>query len=237
MRTSRRVAAALGALALAVAFAAGNAVSASAHDTLQTSIPGVGETVTEPLETVTLTYSEDLLALGTETNGFAIQVVDLADQSQHADGCVTVSGQVASASVALGEPGDYEVRWQVVSSDGHPISGSYSFSSAAAARPETQTVMTAPACGDAWAGGVPVAAGTDAPDNAADATDTATEPATPESDAPSPSPDAATPDSTEPPASDELDVPLGAIVIGSLGILAVIAMVIVLTLRRHGSDG
>lgn len=128
------------------------ASSASAHDALESSAPAAGEVVTVDPGTVTLTYSDDLLTLGGDTSAFAIQVTD-ASGAFHENGCVVVDSLVASTNVALGDPGTYTATWQVVSSDGHPTSGSYTF--------EYQPVDTAnslpgmpaaPVCGDQWAG-------------------------------------------------------------------------------------
>jgi methionine-rich copper-binding protein CopC len=137
---------------VSAALAVAGASSASAHDALESSTPAAGEVVTVDPTVVALTYSDELLTLGGDTSAFAIQVTD-ASGGFHENGCVAVDGLVASTDIALGEAGTYTATWQVVSSDGHPTSGSYTF--------EYQPVDTAnalpgmpaaPACGDAWAG-------------------------------------------------------------------------------------
>jgi hypothetical protein len=40
---------------------------------------------------------------------------------------VFVADQVLTAQIDLSEAGDYDLRWKVVSSDGHPISGDSTF--------------------------------------------------------------------------------------------------------------
>jgi methionine-rich copper-binding protein CopC len=153
---TRRLLALTAALAATVvlggALVLAGASTASAHDELESSTPAAGEVVTVDPTVVSLTYSDDLLTLGDDTSAFAIQVTD-ASGAFHENGCVVVDGRVASAGVALGGPGTYTATWQVVSSDGHPTSGSYTF--------EYQPVDTAnslpgmpaaPVCGEQWAG-------------------------------------------------------------------------------------
>jgi methionine-rich copper-binding protein CopC len=152
----RRAALAAGAAVLVVGGALVAAGPASAHDRLVGSTPAADATVTAEPGTVALDFSEDLLALDDQASGFAIQVVNSSDGSFHQDGCVTVDGTTATSRIALGTAGTYQVTWRAVSSDSHPIDGTYSFTYA----PEgdtagTPAILTAPACGDAWAGSEP----------------------------------------------------------------------------------
>ncbi|WP_317232520.1 copper resistance CopC family protein [Clavibacter capsici] len=154
----RRAALAAGAAALAVGGALIPAGPASAHDRLVGSTPGADATVTAEPGTVALDFSEDLLALDDQASGFAIQVVNSTDGSFHQDGCVTVDGSTATSRVALGTAGTYQVTWRAVSSDSHPIDGTYSFTYAPAGDTVgTPAILEAPACGDAWAGSAPTA--------------------------------------------------------------------------------
>ena len=41
--------------------------------------------------------------------------------------CAALNGTLASAQTDLDQAGTYTVTWRVVSSDGHPIEGSYNF--------------------------------------------------------------------------------------------------------------
>ncbi|TDX74897.1 hypothetical protein EDF35_3872 [Rathayibacter sp. PhB151] len=106
-------------LALAVAPAA------AAHDSVLGSSPSPGAQVTEVTE-VSLSFNDTLLDLGGASNAFAIQVLG-PDGRYYSEGCVALDGSTVSVPAALGAPGEYEVRWQVVSSDGHPTSDSYTF--------------------------------------------------------------------------------------------------------------
>lgn len=109
---------------------AGMAAPAYAHNSLVGSTPTAGATVTEQPGVISITTNDDLLLLGGEATGTALQVSGPADADQplyYGDGCVTVSGPTASTTVQLGQPGEYTVVWQIVSTDGHPVSDEFTF--------------------------------------------------------------------------------------------------------------
>ncbi|WP_227497216.1 copper resistance CopC family protein [Planctomonas psychrotolerans] len=230
IRSRAALAATIGLLAALTA----PATSASAHDTLSSADPAAGTTVTEPLDTIALTFTEDLLVLGEEANGFAIQVLS-ADGNHLASGCVDVAGPVAETSVALPSDGEYAVRWQVVSSDGHPISGEYSFAYATGETLDVPALADPPVCGAAWAGSEPEPEMTTMTEAPAESPE-------PSASAPAAGEDAETGsganenaasggDQTDP-ASDDTDIPLGGIVIGTLAIIGAAALVILMARRR-----
>ncbi len=106
------------AIALAIALAIGPAGGAFAHDQLLASSPASGERLVAAPDEVTLTFADPVLALG------AIIVVTDASGTDWVDGDVTLDGATASVRLrpGMGDAG-YEIRWRVVSGDGHPISG------------------------------------------------------------------------------------------------------------------
>lgn len=110
-------------LVAASLFAASPAV---AHDGLIESTPAAGETLTELPDAFSVTMSEDMLDLDDEGSGFGLLVRD-ADGLYYGDGCISVDGPTMSADAVLGEPGEYTLIWQVVSSDGHPTSDEFTF--------------------------------------------------------------------------------------------------------------
>ena len=113
---------AVGMAVAAVAILA-TAVPASAHDSLVHSTPEADERLAAAPESITLTYSGDLLVLGESSQGAVVLVID-QDGRDWATGEVTVAGNTVTAAVDPGMPdAGYQVRWQVVSEDGHPISG------------------------------------------------------------------------------------------------------------------
>lgn len=102
----------------------GLAVAASspawAHDQLIRSNPADGATVTAPPE-VTLSYSAKILPTGARVQ------IDAPDGSHAAYGAPSVNGKDVAQKVEATAPGRYQVTWRVTSSDGHPISGRFSF--------------------------------------------------------------------------------------------------------------
>lgn len=115
------------AVTLAGILTVATATAANAHDGLVDSSPAADSTVTTEVTSIDLEFSEDFLDLGTATSAFAIQVSD-PDGKFYNTGCVALDGATISTNAALGASGDYEVAWQVVSSDGHPTSDSFGFS-------------------------------------------------------------------------------------------------------------
>jgi methionine-rich copper-binding protein CopC len=169
MRPIRQLLSALfGALfvAAAVLFAA---APASAHDAAESSSPAQGATVATPPEKVSVTFNKDPLALGSQ-----IQVKDAAG-TNWAEGAVEIVDNVASQKLRAGAPaGEFTVVWRVVSSDSHPIEGTFKFTATAGAAGSTagsSTSGTSTTGASTTAGQVPTA-GTPQP-----GTTTAPEPA------------------------------------------------------------
>lgn len=112
-----------------------SASPASAHDTLLESSPAADATVETLPENLTLTFSAELISGDGAT---AVVVTDAAGETV-SDGEPAVNGAVVTQPlVAEADAGAYDVVWKVVSSDGHPISGEFSFTV------ETSTVTEAP---------------------------------------------------------------------------------------------
>lgn len=98
--------------------------SASAHDALLASSPAADSTVeTLPAE-ITLTFSEKLI---TGEGATELLVTDAAG-TPVGDGPATVNGAIVTQPlVDEAAAGVYRVVWKIVSSDGHPTSGEFSF--------------------------------------------------------------------------------------------------------------
>lgn len=112
-------------VAAAVLFAA---APASAHDAAESSSPAQGATVAAPPEKVSVTFNRDPLALGSQ-----FQVKDAAG-TDWAEGAVEIVDNVASQKLRAGAPaGQFTVVWRVVSSDSHPIEGTFTFTATAGA--------------------------------------------------------------------------------------------------------
>jgi methionine-rich copper-binding protein CopC len=120
MSPVRRIAAGL---VLATVATFGIATPASAHDQLISSTPAADERLATPPESITMTFSGELLVLDASLTGAVVLVVDASGEDWVA-GDVTVDGRTVTAPLAPGMPvAGYQVRWQVVSEDGHPIAG------------------------------------------------------------------------------------------------------------------
>jgi methionine-rich copper-binding protein CopC len=97
--------------------------SASAHDEVIDQFPTPGSQVEAGLIDIRLDFSNELLDIG---NGAEI-VVTAPDGSFAPATCAALNGTLATAQTDLDQAGTYTVAWRVVSSDGHPIEGSYNF--------------------------------------------------------------------------------------------------------------
>jgi len=226
----------LAALTLVVAAAVfAPAAVASAHDGLETANPAADSSITTDPGTVTLGFSDQLLTIGSDTSGFALQVVD-DDGLHYESGCVAISGVQLTAPIALGGAGGYLVLWQVVSSDGHPTSGQYRFDYEPTSLDGAADGLTdAPVCGEAWAAepdGVP----TPTPTGEVSASPTATS-----TTAAGTADVSAAPDATSVPgdnAAAALPWPVVVlIVIAGLGVLAAIIVLAVRRMRGGGYGG
>jgi len=108
--------------------------AASAHDNLISTNPDAGSTVEKMPKDIAMTYDNIPIAMGSE-----IHVVD-ADGTNWATGEATVTNRVVKQAVQPGTPaGTYTVQWRVVSSDGHPIQGEFSFTTRTGAKPGAAT--------------------------------------------------------------------------------------------------
>jgi copper resistance protein C len=113
---------------------------AFAHTRLESSDPADGATLDTAPSTITLTFNESIPA------EFAQITVVGPDGTNHSTGSVTGADTAVSTTVpALGGAGRYEIGYRVVSDDGHPITGSLSFTLTAAAVPTTVAAPTGPA--------------------------------------------------------------------------------------------
>ena len=115
----------LGLLVFAAA-ALGLAGPAAAHDAAESSSPAQGAALAAPPAEVSVTFSQKPLGIGA-----SFSVKD-ASGAEWASGPVEVVDNVATQKLKAGGPaGEYTVAWRVVSSDSHPIEGTFSFTAAA----------------------------------------------------------------------------------------------------------
>lgn len=123
IHTTRRLAALAAGAALAAASVFVVAAPAAAHDELIGSSPAADATVDALPSDLELLFSADI---ATDEGASEIQVTDAAG-TDLADGAPTVEGNTLTQPLAGPASGAVTVLWKVVSSDGHPISGEFSF--------------------------------------------------------------------------------------------------------------
>jgi methionine-rich copper-binding protein CopC len=94
---------------------------AQAHDLLIDITPAASEVVTSSKFQATLTFNNDLLSVDGGQN--AVLETKLSGNEDWVSHNVLVDGPTLTAQVELTESGTYTLRWKVVSSDGHGITG------------------------------------------------------------------------------------------------------------------
>lgn len=197
-------------LALVAVFALPTA--ASAHDQLVSSDPAADAQLDTAPTVVTLEFSAAIM-----DTGLAMTVVD-ADGTDHLVDEPVADGTTVTATLDTLPAGGYQVRWRVVSSDGHPISGYVPFTVGDAEPLPTPTAGEGTTADDG--------------DTAASAD------AAPSEDAASESGAAVTTSSTDgSTASDDSGV-LRTVLIGAGGaVVAVGVLVLILVLNRRSHRG
>ncbi len=108
-------------LATTVLFLTLLSTPAQAHDLLVEITPADGEVVTSSSFQATLTFSNDLLSIDGEQNS-ALET-KLSGTEEWVSHAVLIAGPALTAQIELAESGNYDLRWKVVSSDGHAITG------------------------------------------------------------------------------------------------------------------
>lgn len=93
---------------------------ASAHSTLTASFPAEGETVTEPLTEVHLTFSAGI------EQGSTMVLTQQEETIEFTEIILTDTEMTGTLPAELAD-GAYLVEWTVLSADGHPLEGSYTF--------------------------------------------------------------------------------------------------------------
>ena len=134
-----------------VALTVGSASPSLAHTALASTTPADGAGVDEAPPEVMLQFTDEVIELGA--------VVSVTGPRGSVDvGPLTVSGATVTAGLPESLPGgSYSVDWRVSAADGHPISGTFSFSVVGTASSPTE------------AGGPPVSATAPAPGETAPA--------------------------------------------------------------------
>jgi methionine-rich copper-binding protein CopC len=158
----------LGGAAVLVVALGWAAAPASAHNYVVGSSPAAGAVLTEQPSLFTVTTSEALLDLGGGGAGSGMLISGpsaAATPLYYGDGCISLLGSTVETEAQLGQPGEYTVTWQVVSTDGHPVSDDFTFTwQPAAGQTLAEGSPDKPVCADT-AGAATDAAATDAADD------------------------------------------------------------------------
>ena len=137
---SRRAAVTLLGLLAGALIVGATPLSASAHDQVLSTAPASQEHLEVAPTEVSMVFSDAVLDLGA-----TILVVDEAG-TDWAQGDVRIAGSAASQGLNGDLPdGRYQVRWRVVSADGHPISGTIPFTVSVGVAPAEDAAPSASA--------------------------------------------------------------------------------------------
>jgi copper resistance protein C len=142
-RSRAALAAAAAALVAAIVLAP---QAASAHDYIVAADPAEGQSVAT-LTQIALTFS------GAPIGAQGANLVEVVgpDGRYYETACPDLAGTDVTTPVRPGAAGTYQVVWRIVSSDGHPVSGQYSFSYAPPAGTPAGAGAASPACAPAGA--------------------------------------------------------------------------------------
>lgn len=135
------------------------AAPASAHDELVSTDPSADAVLDALPPQITLTFSAEVL---TDAGATVVEVTDASGASLTAGDPEPAGAEVTQALTGAAS-GAVTVKWRVVSSDGHPIDGSFAFTVPAASPTPTATPTTS-------ASPSPTAAASSAPAETATAT-------------------------------------------------------------------
>ena len=124
--TGRRLGRGTTALLVALLLGVLTAAPAAAHNSFVGSDPADGATVSRTPGAVVLTFNEPAVALGTQV------VVTGPDGPASTGAPQLVDASVRQPLVPGAPAGTYTVTWRVTSSDGHPITGTLTFTADAA---------------------------------------------------------------------------------------------------------
>ena len=150
MTPVRRAALLLLALVAGVALALGPAGPAHAHASLESSSPAASSVLDEPPTDITLDFDEPVTAQadGVRLLDSSANPIALGPPEQGSDSTVVV------AAVPEIPDGAYVVAWQVVSQDGHPLSGAFAFQVGREAAIDTRDLLASVLSGQAGDGTV-----------------------------------------------------------------------------------
>ncbi|MGW0250675.1 copper resistance CopC family protein [Nocardia goodfellowii] len=149
-----RVLGALGAGLLLLGFSVVGAGPAAAHSAPIASVPADGASIDASPGKVSITFNEDL-----QPTFQSLTVVGPPDRNLWSKGQPVVAGNTISMEVGdLGPAGEYTVAFRVTSADGHPVSGTRTFTltKAGTGTPGPRADAKSTGTGDEGDGGIPL---------------------------------------------------------------------------------
>ena len=147
------------AFVLAIAGVVATAGPASAHNQIVSTTPSANETLTTLPTQFAIETNDVLLDIGGTGRGFAFEIQDAAGRF-YETGCVSIVDDSMFTAARLGAAGAYTVIYQLVSADGHTVSGRIPFTWAPTGTPVvTKGVASPPGCNGAPGPAKPDASG------------------------------------------------------------------------------
>ncbi len=134
------------ALALGIVGVVAVAEPAVAHNQIVSSTPAPNQTLTALPAQFEIDTNNALLDIGGTGRGFAFEIQDAAG-AYYQTGCVSIVDDNMFTDARLGAPGAYTIIYQLVSSDGHTVSGRIPFTwSPSSSAVVTKGVSSPPGC-------------------------------------------------------------------------------------------
>lgn len=92
-----------------------------AHTHVESTNPADGETITEPLTEITLTFE------GQIEQGSTVELIDENNEAIEFNSISVANGVMTGTLAEPLENGSYIVKWSSISADGHPMEGEFTF--------------------------------------------------------------------------------------------------------------
>jgi methionine-rich copper-binding protein CopC len=111
-------------IVLVVFFLGLSAPSAAAHSELVSSTPSALANIQQLPEQIELEFNEELLNLG---SGNSVSIISPSGEDVGMGETSTVGAKIIRLLNTTSETGTFEVKYRVVSADGHVLNGNYTF--------------------------------------------------------------------------------------------------------------
>lgn len=106
---------------VAILLAISISTSAFAHSHISGTNPADGEVVTEPLQEIILEFDGDI------EQGSFIEVTTISGEEIDVQDIIIGEGTLTGTLAEPLQNDNYQVNWSIISADGHPLEGEYTF--------------------------------------------------------------------------------------------------------------